>query len=264
MDYKNIEYRQEGGVARIWLNRPDKLNSFTAAMHGELAHALGQVERSADARVLMLSGRGRGFCAGQDLSERQVAEGQAPVDLGATVEAYYAPLIRRLNALPMPVVVAVNGVAAGAGANLALAGGDIVLATESASFIQPFCRLGLVPDTGGTYALPRLVGRARAMGLAMLGDKLGARQAQEWGLIWECVPDVEFEARVEALLQHFAQAPTKGLARTKQAINVSLGNTLDTQLNLERDMMRELGQSHDYAEGVAAFLGKRQPEFKGK
>ena len=263
MEYKNIEFRNENGIARIWLNRPDKLNSFTAAMHVELAHALDQVE-AGDARVLLLSGRGRGFCAGQDLSERQIGEGQGPVDLGETVETYYAPLIRRLNAMPMPVVVAVNGVAAGAGANLALAGGDIVVATESASFIQPFCRLGLIPDTGGTYALPRLVGRARAMGLAMLGDKLGARQAQEWGLIWECVPDADFESRIEALLQHFSKAPTKGLTRTKQAINASLGNTLDAQLDLERDMMRELGQSADYAEGVSAFLAKRQPEFKGK
>ena len=263
MEYKNIEFQNENGIARIWLNRPDKLNSFTAAMHRELAHALDQVE-AGHARVLLLSGRGRGFCAGQDLSERQAGEGRGPVDLGETVETFYAPLIRRLNAMPMPVVVAVNGVAAGAGANLALAGGDIVVATESASFIQPFCRLGLIPDTGGTYALPRLVGRARAMGLAMLGDKLGARQAQEWGLIWECVPDAEFEGRIEALLQHFSQAPTKGLARTKHAINASLANTLDAQLDLERDMMRELGQSEDYAEGVSAFLGKRQPEFKGK
>lgn len=263
MEYKNIEYHEDAGVARIWLNRPDKLNSFTAEMHGELAHALDRIE-TANLRVLVLSGRGRGFCAGQDLSERQVGEGQGPVDLGETVETFYAPLIRRLNALPMPVVVGVNGVAAGAGANLALAGGDIVVAAESASFIQPFCRLGLIPDTGGTYALPRLVGRARAMGLAMLGDKLPARRAQEWGLIWECVADAEFEARLDALAQHFSQAPTKGLARTKRAINESLGNTLDAQLDLERDLMRELGRSGDYAEGVAAFLGKRQPEFKGK
>lgn len=263
MDYQNIEFRLDGGVARIWLNRPDKLNSFTAAMHGELADALRRVEQG-DVRVLVVSGRGRGFCAGQDLSERQRREGEGPVDLGETVETFYAPLIRRLNALPMPVVVGVNGVAAGAGANLALAGGDIVVAAESASFIQPFCRLGLIPDTGGTYALPRLVGRARAMGLAMLGDKLSAQQAQQWGLIWEAVPDDQFEARLDALATHFAQAPTKGLAYTKRAINQSLGNTLDAQLDLERDMMRELGASDDYAEGVAAFMEKRPPVFKGK
>ncbi len=263
MSYENIEFKEEGGVFRIWLNRPDKLNSFTADMHGELAEALARVEQG-NARVLVISGRGRGFCAGQDLSERQPPADGSRLDLGETVETYYAPLIRRLNALPVPVVVGINGVAAGAGANLALAGGDIVVAAESASFIQPFCRLGLVPDTGGTYALPRLVGRARAMGLAMLGDKLSAQQALQWGLIWECVPDAELESRLDALAQHFAQAPTKGLAFTKRAIQQSLGNTLDAQLDLERDMMRELGASDDYAEGVMAFLEKRQPVFKGK
>lgn len=267
MEYKNIELQIQGGVVRVWLNRPDKLNSFTAEMHRELAEALTRVEeaqhQAEPVRVLVLSGRGRGFCAGQDLSERQATKDQAPIDLGYTVETFYAPLIRRLNALPIPVIVGVNGVAAGAGANLAIAGGDIVVAAESASFIQPFCRLGLVPDTGGTYALPRLVGRARALGLALLGDKLGARQAQEWGLIWECVADAEFEGRLDALAQHFAQAPTKGLAYTKRAIHQSLNNTLDDQLDLERDMMRELGRSHDYAEGVAAFMEKRQAVFKG-
>ena len=263
MDYKNIEFHTQDGVARIWLNRPDKLNSFTAEMHRELADALSRVEQGGS-RVLVLSGKGRGFCAGQDLSERKPGAGGERVDLGTTVETFYAPLIRRLNALPLPVVVGVNGVAAGAGANLALAGGDIVVAAESASFIQPFCRLGLVPDTGGTYALPRLVGRARAMGLALLGDKLPAIKAQEWGLIWECVPDAEFEARLDALASHFANAPTKGLAYTKRAMGLSLGHTLDEQLDLERDMMRELGASDDYAEGVAAFMEKRQPVFKGK
>lgn len=262
MDYKNIEFVNEGGIARIWLNRPDKLNSFTAEMHTELADALGRVEEGG-ARVLLLSGRGRGFCAGQDLSERQPGEDGGRVDLGETVEKFYAPLVRRLNALPLPVVMGVNGVAAGAGANLALAGGDIVIAAESASFIQPFCRLGLVPDTGGTYALPRLVGRARAMGLAMLGDKLSAQQAQQWGLIWESVPDDQFQDRLDALAEHFSRAPTKGLAYTKRAIQQSLSNTLETQLGLERDLMRELGASDDYAEGVAAFMGKRQPVFKG-
>ncbi|WP_459618023.1 2-(1,2-epoxy-1,2-dihydrophenyl)acetyl-CoA isomerase PaaG [Bordetella sp. 2513F-2] len=262
MTYQDILFSLEGGIARLTLNRPDKLNSFTARMHGEVAEALGRVE-SEGARVLVITGAGRGFCAGQDLSERRPGPDGAPPDLGETVDRYYAPLVRRLHALPMPVVVGVNGVAAGAGANLALAG-DIVIAKESASFIQSFCKLGLIPDTGGTYALPRLVGRARALGLALLGDKLPARQAQEWGLIWQCVADAEFDATLDGLARHFAQAPTLGLARTKRAIGASLGNDLAAQLDLERDMMRELGRSADYAEGVAAFLDKRQPQFKGR
>ncbi|OZI24990.1 2-(1,2-epoxy-1,2-dihydrophenyl)acetyl-CoA isomerase [Bordetella genomosp. 7] len=261
MTYESILFELSGGIARLTLNRPDKLNSFTAAMHGEVADALARVEAEG-ARVLVITGAGRGFCAGQDLNERQVSNG-VPPDLGETVDKYYAPLVRRLQALPMPVLVGVNGVAAGAGANLALAG-DIVIAKESASFIQSFCKLGLIPDTGGTYALPRLVGRARAMGLALLGDKLSARQAQDWGLIWQCVPDDEFNATLERLAAHFAAAPTRGLAGAKQALNASLQNDLSTQLDLERDLMRELGRSADYAEGVAAFLGKREPQFKGR
>lgn len=262
MSYQDILFELAGGVARLTLNRPDKLNSFTARMHGEVADALGRVEREG-ARVLVLTGAGRGFCAGQDLSERRPTADGAPPDLGETVEKFYGPLVRRLAALPLPVVVGVNGVAAGAGANLALAG-DIVIARESASFIQSFCRLGLIPDTGGTFALPRLVGRARATGLSMLGNKLSARQAQDWGLIWQCVADDEFDSVLDGLAAHFAQAPTKGLAFTKRALQASLGNDLSTQLDLERDMMRELGCSADYAEGVAAFLDKREPQFKGK
>lgn len=262
MAYEDILFTLEGGIARLTLHRPDKLNSFTARMHGEVADALTRIETEG-ARVLVLTGAGRGFCAGQDLSERRPAPDGSPPDLGETVEKYYAPLVRRLQALPMPVVVGVNGVAAGAGANLAFSG-DIVIAKESATFIQSFCKLGLIPDTGGTYALPRLVGRARALGLALLGDKLGARQAQEWGLIWQCVADDEFDAALDNLARHFAQAPTKGLAFTKRALQASLGNDLATQLDLERDMMRELGRSADYAEGVAAFLDKRAPQFKGQ
>ena len=263
MTDQSIQFQLENGVARITLNRPDKLNSFTADMHGELAQALDKVEQCADLRVLFLTGNGRGFCAGQDLSERQMSAGDAPVDLGGTIEKYYAPLVRRLRALAAPVVVGVNGVAAGAGANLALAG-DIVIATRSASFIQPFCRLGLLPDTGGTFFLPRLVGTARAMGLSLLGDKLSAEQAAQWGLIWECVDDDAFQARLNELAAHFAQAPTKGLAYAKKAIYASDAHSLDQQLDLERDLMRELGASEDYREGVNAFLGKRAPQFKGK
>jgi len=262
MAYQDILFELQGGIARLTLNRPDKLNSFTARMHGEVADALTRIETEG-ARVLVFTGAGRGFCAGQDLSERRPGADGAPPDLGETVDKFYAPLVRRLQALPLPVVVGVNGVAAGAGANLAFSG-DIVIAKESASFIQSFCKLGLIPDTGGTYALPRLVGRARALGLALLGDKLAARQAEQWGLIWQCVPDDEFDAALERLAQHFAQAPTKGLAFTKRALQASLGNDLVTQLDLERDMMRELGRSADYAEGVAAFLDKRAPQFQGR
>ncbi|MGA8054899.1 MAG: 2-(1,2-epoxy-1,2-dihydrophenyl)acetyl-CoA isomerase PaaG [Burkholderiales bacterium] len=262
MGYDNILFESGAGIARLTLNRPDKLNSFNVAMHGEVRDALARVKTDKSLRVLVLSGAGRGFCAGQDLADRSVAPGAEPVDLGESVEKHYAPLVRTVRALPMPVVCAVNGVAAGAGANLALAC-DIVIASRSASFIEPFCKLGLIPDTGGTYFLPRLVGTARAIGLAMLGDKLSAEQAVAWGLIWKCVDDASLAQETEALATQFARAPTLGLARTKQAIYASPGNTLDAQLDLERDYMRELGRSADYREGVAAFIEKRQPAFRG-
>jgi 2-(1,2-epoxy-1,2-dihydrophenyl)acetyl-CoA isomerase len=191
-----------------------------------------------------------------------VAPGAAPVDLGESVEKYYAPLVLTLRRLAMPVICAVNGVAAGAGANLALAC-DVVIAAKSARFIEPFCNLGLVPDTGGTYFLPRLIGTARAMGLALLGEKLSAEDAANWGLIWKCVDDDQLAQETDALARHFASAATKGLARTKQAIYASPANTLEAQLNLERDFMRELGSSSDYREGVAAFMEKRAPQFTG-
>jgi 2-(1,2-epoxy-1,2-dihydrophenyl)acetyl-CoA isomerase len=263
MTYQTILYTFEQGIARLTLNRPDRLNSFTDAMHAEVRDALGKLRAESTARVLLLTGAGRGFCAGQDLSDRAIAAGGTAVDLGSSVERNYKPLVLALRALPMPVVCAVNGVAAGAGANLALAC-DIVVAAKSASFVEAFCKLGLVPDTGGTYFLPRLVGTARAMGLAMLGDKLSAEQAADWGLIWRCVDDVELVPLVDALLAQLAAAPTKGLARTKHALHASPGNTLEAQLDLERDLMRELGWSDDYREGVAAFLAKRAPHFTGR
>jgi 2-(1,2-epoxy-1,2-dihydrophenyl)acetyl-CoA isomerase len=258
-----ILYACADGVARVTLNRPDRLNSFTAAMHAELRDALGKAKADPSARVLLLTGAGRGFCAGQDLSDRAVAPGDAPVDLGASIEHFYRPLVLALQSMPMPVVCAVNGVAAGAGANIALAC-DLVIATKSASFIQAFCKIGLIPDSGGTYFLPRLVGTARAMGLALLGDKLSAQQAADWGLIWKCVDDAEFASTVEALVTQLAQAPTKGLVATRNALHASAHATLAVQLDLERDMQRELGFSADYREGVAAFLAKRPPNFSGR
>jgi len=263
MSYENIQFEITTGVARLTLNRPDKLNSFTAAMHEEMRDALARVGTETGVRVLLLTGAGRGFCAGQDLGDRAVAPGETAVDLGDSVERYYAPLVRSLRGLLLPVVCAVNGVAAGAGANLAFAC-DLVLAKRSASFLQPFCKLGLLPDTGGTYFLPRLVGTARAIGLAMLGDKLPAQQAADWGLIWRCVDDDMFAEEVEKLVAHLASAPTLGLVRTKQAIYGSAQATLEQQLNVERDAMRELGFSADYREGVEAFLNKRNPVFHGR
>ncbi len=262
MSYQHIIYAVDGGVARLTLNRPDRLNSFNDAMHAEVRDALSRVKASAGLRVLLLTGAGRGFCAGQDLGDRAVAPGAEPVDLGASIERNYKPLVLSLRALPLPVVCAVNGVAAGAGANIALAC-DIVVAAKSASFIQAFSKIGLVPDSGGTYFLPRLVGPARAIGLAMLGDKLSAEQAAAWGLIWKCVDDVEFPASVEALVQQLSTAATRGLAATKQAIYAAGGNTLEAQLDLERDAQRVLGLSADYREGVSAFAAKRPPRFTG-
>ena len=262
MTYDTILFDNRNGAAWLTLNRPEKLNAFNVRMHEEIRSALDRLSADGGLRVLVITGAGRGFCAGQDLSDRAVAAGDA-IDLGASIEKYYAPLVRRLRSLEMPVICGVNGVAAGAGANLAFAC-DIVIAAKSASFIESFCKLGLIPDTGGTYFLPRLVGTARAMGLALLGDKISAEQAAEWGLIWKCVPDAELATAVDQLAAQFVSAPTKALARIKQAIYSSGGHSLDEQLNMERDFMRELGYSKDFREGVAAFLEKRTPQFAGK
>lgn len=261
MSYDNILFDVSAGVARLTLNRPDKLNSFTAAMHAEVRDALGRLEREG-ARVLVLTGAGRGFCAGQDLGDRTVAPGGKGADLGESIEQNYKPLVLALSRLPMPVVAAVNGVAAGAGANLALAS-DIVIAARSATFIQSFVKLGLVPDSGGTWLLPRLAGTARALGLALLGDKLPAEQAAAWGLIWRCVEDAELAPVVDALAAQLAAAPTRGLAATRLAIRGAWTETLEHALDVERDRQRELGWSRDYAEGVAAFAEKRAPRFTG-
>jgi len=259
MAYETIEFKLEGGIARLTLNRPDRLNSFTVRMHEEVAEALSALE---GARVLVITGAGRGFCAGQDLNDRAVSPGQA-VDLGESVEQRYNPLVRRITSLPFPVIARVNGVAAGAGANIALAC-DIVIAARSARFIQSFASIGLIPDSGGTWVLPRLVGQARALGLALTAEPLPADKAAEWGLIWKAVEDEALDTEVDALAEKFAGAPTRGLARIKKMIRESWGHSLDEELDLQRDAMRELGFSDDYREGVAAFMEKRKPSFTGK
>jgi 2-(1,2-epoxy-1,2-dihydrophenyl)acetyl-CoA isomerase len=262
MSYQTILLDISAGIARLTLNRPDRLNSFNTAMHAEVREALEKVAGS-DARVLVLSGAGRGFCAGQDLGDRAVAPGGGAVDLGESIEKNYKPLVLALRSLPMPVIAAVGGVAAGAGANIALAC-DLVIAARSASFVQAFSKLGLVPDSGGSWFLPRLIGNARAIGLTLLGDKLPAQQAAQWGLIWRCVEDSELAGIVEGLAAQLAAAPTRGLARTKQAIYEGWGRSLEQQLDIERDYQRELGYTADYAEGVAAFTQKRPPQFTGR
>ena len=264
MNLENILYSAENGVARVTLNRPDKLNSFNEVMHAELRHVLDHIQQDKSVRVMLLTGAGRGFCAGQDLGDRamQMDSGQLP-DIGNTVENFYKPLILRLQNLRVPTVAAVNGIAAGAGASIALAC-DLVVASKSASFLQAFAKIGLMPDTGGTWFLPQRVGMARAMGLAMLADKLPAEKAAEWGLIWAAVDDADFAAHVQALATQLSQAPTKALVRLRAAMHAAPNHTLEQQLSMEASYMRELGWSPDYAEGVKAFFAKRPPQFTGE
>lgn len=259
----SILFDVQDGIARITLNRPDKLNSFNEAMHGELRQALDAIQEDTRVRVLVLTGAGRAFCAGQDLGDRamQIDAGRMP-DIGNTVEQFYKPLVLRLQNLRVPTLAAVNGIAAGAGASIALAC-DIVIARCSASFLQAFSRVGLIPDTGGTWFLPQRVGMARAMGLALLAEKLSAQDAADWGLIWQCVDDEDFAPRIQQIATQLAQGPTKALVRTRQAMHAAPSHTLEQQLSMEAGIMRELGWSPDYAEGVAAFTEKRAARFEG-
>ena len=250
------------GYRVLTLNRPDRLNSFSADLHTALMAALIAAEQDKSCRALILTGAGRGFCAGQDLSDGVFTPGETP-DLSAPIEKYYNPLVRKLRSIPMPFVCAVNGVAAGAGANVALAC-DIVIAARSAKFIQAFAKLGLVPDSGGTWFLPRLVGAARARALAMLAEPVSAERAETWGMIWRVVEDSDLMTEAHALAAALATQPTDGLALIKQALDASEANTLDAQLTLERDLQGRAGRSADYAEGVTAFLEKRTPRFVGR
>jgi len=261
--FETVRLDVADGVATLTLNRPDRLNSFTVAMHVEMCAALDAVVADPTVRCLILTGAGRGFCAGQDLADRAVAPGSETLDLGASIENYYKPMLLRLRSLRIPAVCAVNGVAAGAGANIPFAC-DLVIAARSASFIQSFAKLGLVPDCGGTWWLPRLVGPARAMGLTLLGDKLPATQAEQWGLIWRCVEDDELMPVALAAARQLAAGPTRGYVRTREAMERSLNLSFEGALDLERNFQRELGTSADYREGVTAFVEKRAPRFTGK
>lgn len=256
-----------GRVCTLTLNRPAQLNAFTGEMHRALMSALDTAAADAQVRCVVLTGAGRGFCAGQDLADPEAAPesapGAEPKDLGSLIERFYRPLVLRLRTMPVPVVAAVNGVAAGAGANLALCC-DLVVAARSASFIQAFAKIGLVPDTGGTWLLPRLVGRARALGLALLGDKLPAEQAQQLGLIWQCVEDEQLAPTAAALAARLAAMPTRALVATRQAIDAASTMDLSMALDEEAHLQRELGRAHDYLEGVAAFRGKRTPRFSDR
>lgn len=257
-----IATEQSDNVLTITLNRPEVLNAFNAEMAGALRDALAKAATDTTVRALLVTGAGRAFCAGQDLASVPNDE-LGDFDIGTIVRTQYNPIIRAIRELEKPVLCAVNGVAAGAGANLAFAC-DIVIAAREANFIQAFCKIGLIPDSSGTFFLPRLAGFARASGMALLGDKVSAEQARDWGLIWQVVDGADLMQRARELAGHLATQPTRGLGLTKRALNASLSNDLTAQLAMEEDCQREAGRTNDFAEGVRAFLAKRAPVFEGR
>jgi 2-(1,2-epoxy-1,2-dihydrophenyl)acetyl-CoA isomerase len=263
MAYQYIQLQPEQGVARLTLYRPDVLNSFNRQMARELCDALAAVAANAELRAVLLTGAGRAFCAGQDLAEAAPHPDGSLPDLGEFVRDGYNPIVRAIRTLEKPVVCAVNGVAAGAGANLALAC-DIVFAATDASFIQSFAKIGVIPDSGGTFLLPRIVGLQRASVLTMLAEKVSAEQAHEWGMVYRVVDAPVLLETAFATAVYLATQPTRGLGLIKRAFNRSLGVDLDAQLDLEESLQREAGQTADYAEGVRAFLEKRKPRFEGR
>lgn len=259
MDYKTITYDLSDGAAIITLNRPDVMNAFTAQMRAELAHAVTEAGRMA--RVVVLTGAGRAFCSGQDLGD---GEGDATnLDLERVLRDEYTPMLRAIRECPVPVIAAVNGAAAGAGANLALAA-DVVIASEKAYFMQAFSKIGLIPDAGGTYVLPRLVGQARAMGAALFAEKISAKQAESWGMIWEAVAEDAFEETWRSRAKALAEGPTQAYAHIKAAIQVSPENDFDAQLSLEAKLQGKCGKTRDFQEGVVAFLEKRPAHYEGR
>jgi 2-(1,2-epoxy-1,2-dihydrophenyl)acetyl-CoA isomerase len=260
MTFETIEYREYSGYVEITLNRPNSLNAFTPDMHEELREAMTSIEQNPEIRAVLFTGAGRGFCTGEDLGT--YSNISSVPELGETVDKNYNALIRRIR-VPIPVIMAINGVAAGAGANLAFSG-DLLLAAKSAKFIQAFCKIGLIPDSGGTYFLPRLIGEAKAKALAITGESIDTETAERWGLIWKVVEDENLLAEARKHTEHLATQPTKALGAVKQMLQVSMNNSLDTQLDLERDMQNELGHSEDFLEGVSAFFEKRTPVFKGR
>ena len=261
MTFETIEYREDAGYVEITLNRPDSLNSFTPNMHEELREAMTRIEQNPEIRAVIFTGAGRAFCTGEDLGA--YSNISIVPELGETVDKNYNALIRRIRALSIPVIMAINGVAAGAGANLAFSG-DLLLAARSVKFIQAFCKIGLIPDSGGTYFLPRLIGEAKAKALAITGESIDAETAERWGLIWKVVEDTDLLLEARKYAAHLATQPTKALGAVKQMLQNSFANSLDTQLDLERDTQNELGHSEDFREGVSAFFEKRNPVFKGR